>query len=153
MKRYEQGTTTVEFAIVATLAVILLFGVIEISRALFVWNSLAEATRRGARVAAVCPMNNPAIARIAIFGDPNGSNNSPILSGLTTSNVSVSYLDSTGATATSYGSVAYVRVSINNYLQTLMIPFLLPTITAPPFTTTIPAESLGYDPDTGVRTC
>ena len=61
MKNSQQGTTTVEFAILASVLFVLIFGVIEIGRAFFVWNSLAEATRRGARIAAVCPVNHGSI--------------------------------------------------------------------------------------------
>ena len=48
-RRRQSGLTTVEFAIIGSLAFILVFGVIEIARALFVLNALTEATRRGAR--------------------------------------------------------------------------------------------------------
>lgn len=154
MKR-QRGVTTVEFAIVGLLAMVLLFGVIEISYALFLWNSLTEAARRGARVAAVCPVNHPAVARVAIFGQPTGTNTtSPVLPGLSTANVQVTYLEQDGTTATTdYSNIYYVRVAITGYQYTLLIPTFLLTLTAPPFTTTLPSESLGYVPDTGTRQC
>ena len=68
----QKGTTTVEFAVVAALLLTLLFGVIEVGRAMFVWNTLNEATRRGARVAAVCPVDHASVARVTIFGEPLG---------------------------------------------------------------------------------
>jgi Flp pilus assembly protein TadG len=148
-----RGTTTVEFAIVASLLFTVLFGVIEVGRALFVWNTIGEATRRGARVAAVCPPNHPAIAKVAVFSDPVGGGASPILKNLTTANVQVDYLDESGTPTAVFPDIRYVRVGISNYQHTLMIPFLTHTINVPPFTTTLPAESLGYIPELGIRQC
>lgn len=149
----QRGATTVEFAIVGALALTVLFGVIEISRALFVWNTLSEATRRGARLAAVCPMNHPSIKRVAILSSPGGPDTSPVVPGLSTANVAVAYLQADGSAAASYSQTHYVRVSITGYEYTLFIPFVTPTITAPPFSTTLPSESLGYVPDTGTHEC
>lgn len=149
----QSGTTTVEFAIVATVLFTLLFGVIEVGRALFVWNTLEEATRRGARVAAVCPVNHPSVARVAVLGDPLGGGASPILSNLSAANVQIEYLDESGAATASYPDISFVRVGIVNYQHTFMIPFLSQTVTVPPFSTTLPAESLGIIPELGVRQC
>jgi hypothetical protein len=149
----QQGTTTVEFAIVAAVLFTVLFGVIEVGRALFVWNTINEATLRGARVAAVCPVNHASIARVAVFGDPVGGDASPILRNLTTANVQLDYLDGSGATTANFPDIRYVRVGIVGYQHTLMIPFFMQAITVPSFTTTLPAESLGYVPELGIRQC
>jgi len=151
--RKQQGTTTVEFAIVATMLFTVIFGVMEVGRALFVWNTLTEATRRGARVAAVCPVNHPSIARVAVLGDPLGGDTSPMIHGLSTANVQLEYLDDSGTPTAAFPEIRYVRVSINNYQHRLMIPLLAQTITAPPFSTTLPAESLGYIPELDLRQC
>lgn len=150
---YQRGTTTVEFAIIAGAALTVLFGVIEVGRALFVWNTAAEMTRRGARVAAVCPINHPTIGEIAIFNQAGGGAQSSVLNGLTTANINVEYLDDDGNATATYPDVSYVRVSIINYQHTMLIPFSPVTIPVPPFTTTIPAESLGYVPDLELREC
>ncbi len=52
-KSRERGATSVEFVLVAALLLTLLFGVMELGRILFVWNSAQEVTRRAARDAAV----------------------------------------------------------------------------------------------------
>ncbi|MEJ2605027.1 MAG: hypothetical protein P8172_17455, partial [Gammaproteobacteria bacterium] len=39
----------------------------EIARAYYVYTMMNDGTRRGARVAAVCPINDPAIARAAVY--------------------------------------------------------------------------------------
>jgi Flp pilus assembly protein TadG len=151
--RKQRGTTTVEFAIIAAAALTVLFGVIEVGRAFYVWNTVAEMTRRGARVAAVCPVNHPAVAEITIFNRPGGGANSSLLNNLTTGNVNVEYLDEDGTPTATFTEIDYVRVSIVNYQHTMLIPFALTTIPVPPFSTTIPAESLGYIPDLDVRQC
>ena len=65
----QTGLSTVEFALVAAVLFTMMFGVIEIARAFFVSSALDEATRRGARMAAVCPVNDPAIFQAAAFNN------------------------------------------------------------------------------------
>ena len=50
----QRGVAAVEFALVASLLFTLLFGVMEMGRVLFYWNTATEATRLGARLAVVC---------------------------------------------------------------------------------------------------
>jgi hypothetical protein len=147
MKNRDGGTFTVEFAIVAAALFIVLFAVIEVAHILWIWNTATEATRRGARVAAVCPINHPAVAEIAVFGPPGGGTDSPILQDVSTGNVAVAYLDEDGTAETVFEEIRYVRVSLNNYTFTPLIPFVNVDITLPPFETTIPSESLGYIPN------
>ena len=87
----QHGTTTVEFAVVGLVAVMLLFGVIEIARAMFTLNTLTEATRRAVRVAVVCPINDPAIIQAATFGDWGTA---PL--NLNAGNFTVEYLNTAG---------------------------------------------------------
>ncbi|WP_129777859.1 TadE/TadG family type IV pilus assembly protein [Peristeroidobacter soli] len=148
MRRVQQGVTCVEFAIVAAVLFMVMFGVIEFSRALFVANALVESTRRGARVAAVCPVGDPAPAQVAILA--NGGGTSLIAPNLTTANVAVSYLNQAGAPianpGANYTQIQYVQVRIVNYTMQLLIPFVLPRFAMPAFTATLPRESLGYSP-------
>lgn len=148
MRRLQQGVTCVEFAIVAAVLFMVMFGVIEFGRALFIANALAESTRRGARVAAICPVGDPGPARVAIFATADGS--SLIASGLTTDNVVVSYLDQAGAPLGnpmgSFAAIRYVQVRIVGYSVQLLIPFVMPEVLMPAFTATLPIESLGYSP-------
>ena len=114
MRRTDNGTTTVEFAIVGLLVMVVVFGVIEFGRALFVMNTLTEATRRGARMAAVCPVGDPKPASVAVFDSGGGS--SAVVAGLSTGNVLVEYLDVNGAPIANptgnFATIRYVRVSI-----------------------------------------
>lgn len=153
MRRANAGVTTVEFAIIGTLLMIVVFGVIEMGRALYVVNVLTEAARRGARMAAVCPVGDPKPAQVAVFDTGGGT--SSVVSGLTESNVLVQYLDSSGnvlaAPASNFGSIQYVRVSITGFTMSLFIPVLAPTLNLSGFAATMPRESLGV-PRTGVVT-
>ena len=153
-RRSQQGTTTVEFAIIGLLVMITVFGVIEVGRALFVMNALTEATRRGARMAAVCPVGDPKPASAAVFAN-GGGGSSPIVAGLTTANVQVQYLDVNGAPianpAANFANIRYVNVRIVAFGQTLLIPSLVTTIPINGFSTTLPRESLGI-PRAGVVT-
>jgi Flp pilus assembly protein TadG len=155
MKRFQAGVTTVEFAIIGLLLFIVIFAVIELGRALFVVNTLTEATRRGARMAAVCPVGDPKPASVAVFDSGNGS--SSVVSGLTGQNVLVEYLDVNGAPianpAANFSSILYVRVSIVNFTLSLFIPTLMSTIPMSGFTTTLPRESLGIPRSGVVQPC
>ena len=152
-----KGTTTVEFAIVAVAFIAIFFGVIEVSRAFFVLNALEEATRRGARVAAVCPIGDPHIQQTAIF-DSSGSGSSPILPNLTTGDIVVQYLNANGGIVANpngnFLTIRYVRVSISNTYQTqLAIPFGNFVFNAPSFSTTLPRESLGIPNQGAITPC
>jgi hypothetical protein len=121
-KSRQKGLVMVEFAIIGLLFFIILFSILEFSRLLFVWNAVADATRIGARAAAVCSVN---------YLDTNG----------------VEVLNPDPVTnPAAYVQVKYVEVSIINYQHDLLIPVLGRTVTLPPFTTTRPREALGVIP-------
>jgi len=144
-KGRQQGLYLVEFAIVAGVFFFIMFALLEVARMMFVWSALDSMTQRGARVAAVCPLNDPAVADVAIY---DGS----MVPGITAANIGVRYLTEAGAPATTRGATRLVEVSIQNYTHQMLIPatlsgFVAPLLTAPSFTTTRPAESLGRNPD------
>ncbi|MES2324048.1 MAG: TadE/TadG family type IV pilus assembly protein [Pseudomonadota bacterium] len=74
--RRQAGAFAVEFAIVALFFLTLVFTIIEVSRALYLWNALQEVTRRAARDAAVTDFSNAsAMAQVqqkAIFRNSAG---------------------------------------------------------------------------------
>ncbi len=155
----QRGMTTVEFSIVGVVLFLVLFGVIEFGRALYVVNMLTEATRRGARLAAVCPVNDPYPAEGAVFAY-GGGGTSPVVPGLTTSNVVIEYLDDNGGLITdpitNFDEIRYVRARIVNFSMPLIIPFIDPTLSLSGFAATIPRESLGVfrvAPPAGTNAC
>ena len=162
MKKKQKGSIIVEFDIIAAALFIVLFAVIDLARHLWIWNTAAEATRRGARVAAVCPIDvgdHSKVHRATVFADISNSGpaTSPILRELDTGHVDVFYLDEDGTDLTAddtppptFENTRYVRVSLSGYPVKALIPFIDIDITLPPFETTIPSESLGLvppDPD------
>jgi len=138
-----RGLYIVEFAIVGSLLMVLLFGCLEFGRITYTMAALNEGTRRAARLAAVCPINDGVIAPAVNFAGLVGFNSVTVGSG---GNVNLQYLDVTGTSlgnAPAAGLVKYVQVGVTGYNIPLSIPGLNITITAPPFTVTLPAESLG----------
>lgn len=134
MRTKQRGVYTVEFAIIGVLLFTVLFSVIEVGRTLFVWNTLTEATRRGARIAAVCGINHGStIAKTKdLFPDK------------TTGTVVVTYFDRNGMATTDPAVATMVKVEIQGYQHHFVVPGLNHIMTAPRFETTIPTESLGY---------
>jgi len=128
-----RGVVMVEFAIVGAALTMVIFGCLEFGRATYTFAALNEGTRRAARLAAVCPINDPVILSAVNFLGANG---------FSTSNVK--YLDANGASlgaTPASGDVYYVQVNVVGALP-VAIPFLSETL-APSFTVTLPAESLG----------
>ncbi len=140
--RRERGMTTVEFAIVGTVLLTVLFGVIEFGRLLWTYAMVGEAARRAARLAVVCPINDPQIAAAATFA---GTDVAPPHLGA--QNVEVQYLDDAGAViddpAGRFVEIRQVRVTVSGVAFDLAIPFVAQTLTVRDFVVTLPRESLG----------
>lgn len=144
----QSGLATVEFAIVAGVLLTVILALIDISRLYFSVASLNEATRRGVRVAVVCPVGDPAIAQAAVFNAPGDGGPSPIVAGLQPQHIDVEYLGADGTPIASpvgaNQNIHYVRVRVNGgfQLQTI-IPGLTQLLSVPALAATLPAESLG----------
>ena len=159
--RRQQGLTTVEFAVVATALFVMLFGIIEVGRAYFVFATLEEVTRRAARLAAVCPVNDPAVARLAVFNDRTDAGDSDLVHGLNPTNVTVEYLDVAGAVIvapadpTNFLLIRYVRTRITGFQHQFNVPFVtgMGALTLPPQPAVLPRESLGVPRDGVVTPC
>jgi len=153
----QRGIAAVETAIAAAVVLMVLFAVFEVARLFFVVNALEEASRRGARIAAVCQVNDGAIAEIAIFNSSGGGGaSSPVVGGLTTANVLLEYISDDGTVSGdpmgNYTDIDSVRVTIQNFQHELIIPFFMRSITLPDFSATLPRESLGVTRE-GFTTC
>lgn len=154
LRFHQQGAEMVEFAFVAIFFFILLFGVFEFARLLYTWNVLNEATRRGARMAVVCPYLSPIPRNVAVFNSLNDTTSSSIVRGLKPDDVTVAYLDDTGVATAVLTEIDFVQVTItyqhNMLFARLFVPFMpsgwAGTFHSPSFQTTLPAESLGADP-------
>lgn len=127
-RRAQRGATIVEFALVASVLIMLLIGIFEFGRVLFYWNTASEAVRLGARTAVVCDVNAAGVVKRV----------KSLLPLLSDANVSVSYTPASCDVTT----CAFVTVGVTNVTVKTMIPFVNVKIKMPPFTTTLPRESL-----------
>lgn len=130
--KFQRGAAAVEFALVAIVFFMLLIGIVEMGRVLFTWNAISEATRYGARVAVVCPLYDPAILSRMQKVLPTES--------LSMENVSISYSPS-GCSVSTCQQVT-VSIRLNTLEVTPMIPRWVGQLWVPPFTTTLPRESM-----------
>lgn len=157
----QQGATTVEFAIVAAILFIMIFGVFEVGRAYYAYSMLDEVTRRGTRLAAVCPINDPAIAQMAVFNASGDAGTSNLVTGLAPGHVVIDYLDagnnvvSTPADPISFMQIRYVRARIVGYQHNISVPFVagLTSIQMPEFESILPRESLGVPREGAITPC
>jgi hypothetical protein len=76
-RRKQQGIAAVEFALVAIMFFLLVFGIVEVARAMYTINVLQEVTRRAAALATNADFSNPTtmqrVRERAIFRDSPGS--------------------------------------------------------------------------------
>lgn len=131
--RQQSGVAAVEFAIVAGVFFSLLIGVMEMGRVLFYWNTAAEATRLGARIAVVCDVGDSAIKTkmTALF---------PMVPA---EKITVAYTPS----GCGVGTCDDVTVSIQAIPIATFIPYVPLSLSLPAFATTLPAESLASSVD------
>ncbi|MCO4891719.1 pilus assembly protein [Cupriavidus sp. WGtm5] len=131
---HQRGATMVEFGLIAGVFFTLLIGIAEFSRVLFYWNTAAEATRLGARMAVVCDAGDAVIK----------TRMRQMLPLLQNSNISLAYepvgCDSDAATARA--SCQSVSVNVTGVTVNTVIPLVPLSLGMPPFTTTMTRESL-----------
>ena len=155
--RRQFGVTTVEFAIIGAVAMLVLFAVLEVGRLVFVVNALNEVTRRSARVATVCPIDDPAIREVALFNVPGGGTASRFVSGLAPDHIVLEYLDENGNPITTptanFGQINYVRTRIVGFQHEMLIPFMSRFFGTPEFETTLRRESLGVPRSGAIAPC
>jgi Flp pilus assembly protein TadG len=142
----EKGQALVEFAMVTLLFFTLIFGIIEFGRALWTWNTIVQATRAGARYAAVeIPTSDDTpIKKVVVYNDPNGgASSTPVVPGLTETNVTVRYLNNDGTLAANKSVADMIEISVINYQFNFLVSLFGPSISLPPFRTSLPLEGLG----------
>ena len=163
----ESGTTVAEFAIVAGVFFMMIFGIIEFGRLLYTHNALTDAARRGARYAVLNAENETCTRNVVIYGERNTQIGPPpsctplgppLVHGLDRPEVDIE-IDYEGVDLdnkpddptpidTNFGmNLGTATVSIKNYSFFLSIPLFSRTLTLPDYTTTLMAESAGTEPD------
>lgn len=97
-RRYRQrGATAVEFSLISLFLFTLIFGIVELGRIMYVWNTVQEVTRRAAREAVVRNFNTDvsALQREAIFrsGTSTGTVVLPAAAEVSNAEIRITYLD------------------------------------------------------------
>jgi Flp pilus assembly protein TadG len=170
-RKNERGGSLVEFAVVATFFFMLIFGIIEFSRFLYTHNALTDAARRGARYAVIHKFNEKdadgnsiaakCVKNVVMYGETHISAypncdpppNQPVLiNGIASATVTVTYngadLDGNPATPNPYGTnLGTATVTITGYTFRINIPLFRYDFPLGSYTTTLPAESSGFEPD------
>ena len=137
----ERGAALVEFAIAATVFLTVLFGVLELSRLLWIHNALTDATRRGARYAVTQSTSaaaKTAIKNLTVYGNADGTG-TPMVDGLTPDQVFIDYNGFDLAAGT-------VTVHIENYDYNFVLPLVGKTLRLPSYSTTLTGENAGIVP-------
>lgn len=159
----EQGSTVVEFTMVATLFFMVLIGVIEFGRLLYTHNALTDAARRGARYASIHKQADlDCVTDVIIYGESHIEKTGlttcqgkagavPLVNHLGPSNINITYVganvDEDPDIDTNYGTnLGTVTVSIQNYAFKMMIPVVNLELALDDYTTTVTAESAGEEP-------
>jgi Flp pilus assembly protein TadG len=150
-RKKQNGAETLEFLVVFWMFMMLILTVFDFGRAMYVWNALTEATRRGARMGVVCPTDAASqtiVKNVAVFDAFDGEGTSPIVKDLTTDAIDIRYYNEAGAAEADPALIKFVEVSLNdNYQFQFLIPFITNTlIDVPAFKTTLYAESKGAVP-------
>jgi hypothetical protein len=128
--RRQTGAEAVEFALVASVFLVLLLGAIQMGLLLALWSGAGEATRYGARLAVVCDINDAHVkARMrALF---------PVLK--SDADIQIAYSPA-GCDA---GSCQLATVSVLPSARLgSWIPFVPFTLSLPSFATSLPRESM-----------
>lgn len=127
-----RGAEAVEFALVSLVFFTVLLGAMEMGRLMFYWNTAAEATRLGARMAVVCDPNGTSVAAIR-------TRMRQLLAIIPDAEIAVSYLPAGCDVNTC--TMATVSIAAATPITTY-IPFAPLSLLMPSFATTLTRESM-----------
>ncbi len=142
--RKQKGITIVEFTLVASTVLLVIFAILEIGYLIFNMQVLNDLTRRTARISAVCQISDKEKIIELAFSEKEPQ-------GFTSDNLLIQYLDINGGVITdttgSYSSIKFVKASVQNYSYGFsgILNFIGDegAISLPSFHTILPVESLG----------
>lgn len=176
LRNKQQGAETLELAVIFPLFWILLLFVFEIARALYVYNTLVEATRRGARMAVVCPRDyldpndelqegfEEIVKNVAVYDELDGDGKSSLVYSLEDIHFDLTYytlegvevddetvdsqpIDENDKSFELLKELKFAEVKLNGTYQfQSILSFVIP-ITVPEFKTIEYAESKGAIPN------
>ncbi|MDC5823066.1 pilus assembly protein [Vibrio europaeus] len=146
--KYQKGVSIIEFTILSTALLLIIFSIIEVGRYVYSLQVINDVTRVAARLAVVCRVEDQNdISGLALPDYAPG--------GLTAANIAVDYLDDAGNVVTGtltdedvFPTISYVRARVVNFnyqytglLRLINFTGLLPV---PEFETIRPRENLGH---------
>lgn len=146
INRKQRGVAAVELGIILIPLVLLAFGITEFGRAIYQYNTLTKATRDATRFLSLQgPGDVTEIStaiNLAVYGKKVVSiTDHPLVPNLTTAMVGV--CDSTSCIsthqnqATGSGVINLVTVTVTGYPFTSFVPFVVPSMTFGPISTTM----------------
>ncbi|WP_426393113.1 TadE family protein [Variovorax sp. R-27] len=136
MRNRVTGATTVEFALGLIVFLMLVLGIVDFSRMLFMWNAAQEATRAGARYAVVCDDTGQQALVLARM--------KALLPQIST--VSVAW-EPSGCTAATCQGVTVSITGLNYQWISPIAGGIGPLIQMPGFSTYLPREVMRKDPN------
>ena len=141
----QKGATLVEFSFVLIFFLTFFLGLLDFARMLWTWNAATEATRWGARISVVCDRNAAAVL----------ANMKKMVPQLTATNLTIDWYDSAGniSTTCDFSNCAGVNVRITGLNYQWLSPIGFATrgaIPMPGFSTYLPREIMGQDPNSNV---
>lgn len=133
---FQRGVAAVEFALLLTPLVLMVFGTTELGRAIYSYNTLDKTVRDAARHLSQHGPGDTVIATearcLAVYGSTDCTG-SVVAPGLTTGMVSIcdaSLCSGSHANiSTGLGSINLVTVSIQNYPYNSLVEFVIPDMT------------------------
>jgi Flp pilus assembly protein TadG len=132
----QRGVAAVEFALLLTPLVLMIFGTTELGRAIYSYNTLDKTVRDAARHLSQHGPGDTVIATearcLAVYGSTDCTG-SVVAPGLTTGMVSICDASlcpgSHANISTGLGSINLVTVSIQNYPYNSLVEFVIPDMT------------------------
>lgn len=143
----QRGVAAVEFGLLLTPLILMIFGTTELGRAIYSYNTLDKTVRDASRHLSQHGPGDAIIAAqakcLAVHGTTDCSG-SPVAPGLTTGMVTIcdaSLCPSTHANQlTGLGSINLVTVGIQNYAFDSVVEFVIPDMTFNNISTTLRAQ-------------
>lgn len=130
----QQGVAAIEFALMLIIMIPLAFGITELGRAFYQYNSLVKAVRDGARVLAQGGAAKAGEARcFTAYGNPTCSGK-PVIEGLTEALVTIPPAEEVKLGAL---TVTMATVAITGYEFRSLVPMVIPNITFGPISATM----------------
>jgi Flp pilus assembly protein TadG len=149
----QRGVATLEFAFTVGFFLTMVAAVVAGGHFFWTHNAMVEATRRGARYAAMqcrpgsvgCDSSTTItrIKNVVLYNSPTAGSQ-PFVPRLTASNIVITYSKRSGSPDTEFFGVAGGTVSVRIQGYTYQFPFVSSPWNMPQYETTVRGESAGY---------